>query len=143
MKRYKNEGALGKAGMGNVDVGLVKDEVSIEEDVEVEGAWPVGNPRGTVAPEGVLEVEQRVQKRRRGEACIQGNNGVDEARLIRKTNGRSGVKGRTAEDAAKGGESLGRRGKRGLRRAGRAGDVGSHSDIGDRHGFRLAREGGG
>ena len=62
MERYEHEGALRKSRVRNIEVGLVKHIVAIQQQVEVEGAGPVGNRSPAIAPEVALDAEKRRQQ---------------------------------------------------------------------------------
>jgi hypothetical protein len=87
LKRDENERSLGEAGVRDVEIGLVKDEGSKEQNVEVEGAGAVLNPGGPVPAELALDVEQSVNERRGRKAGLQSNDSVEEAGLISESHG--------------------------------------------------------
>jgi len=53
--------------MRDFEIELRKDEVAVEEEVEVEGARAVGEGGGAVAAEVALDGEERVEEDARGE----------------------------------------------------------------------------
>ena len=142
MKRYKHESALGEARVGNIEVGLVKDEVSVEQDVEVEGPRPIAHCGVTVAAELALDAEQSGQQRGRREFGFKSGNRVDEARLIRESNRGGGVKRRKAADLSDCLEAPDGSGERGFGWAGRTGNVRAHSDVNGLHGFQSSAKAG-
>ena len=77
----EDKGALGEAGMREFEVELREDEVSVEEEVEVEGARAVGEAGGAVAAEEALDGKQGVEEDARGEIGRESNDGVEEAGL--------------------------------------------------------------
>jgi hypothetical protein len=139
MERYKHEGALRKSGVGNIKVGLVKYVVTIQQQVEVEGAGSVGNRCRSIAPEVALDAEKSRQQRGGRQVSFESNHSIQEAGLILKSHRGGRIQRGAAQDLADGGEAIGRRGQRDLRRTGRAGHVGSHPDVADLHEFRVAR----
>ena len=141
MKRYENERAVRETRMGDVQIGLVQDEVSVEQDVEIEGARTVENTGGTLASEVVLDAEESCEKRGRGKIRFESNHGVEEAGLIGKSHGSGGVKRRAAAHVANRRKAIEGSRQCGFRRAGRAGYVGTHPDVSGLHGFRVARKG--
>jgi hypothetical protein len=70
--------------VGDVEVGFVEDEVSIEQNVEIESARAVGNSGGAVAAEFALDGEEGGEEGSGGEIGFEGDDGVDKARLIGK-----------------------------------------------------------
>lgn len=131
---YKDEGTLGQAWVGNFKAGLVKDLVAVEEDVEVEGAWTVGNLSGAVASEFALDAEKPIEQIVRAERGFEGKGRVKKAGLVGEADGSGGVEGRTRDDAAHGGEAVGSSGEGSFRRASGAGDVGAESYVSGEHG---------
>ena len=63
----EDEGALGQAGMRELEVELREDEVAAEDEIEVEGAGAVGEAGGAVAAEVALDGKEGVEKDARGE----------------------------------------------------------------------------
>lgn len=139
MKRYENEGAFRQAGVRDVKGGRVQDKVTVEKDVEIECAGTVTNPGGTIAAKVVLDAEKRGKERGRRKVGNETDDGVEEARLIGKSNRRCGVKGGAAAHVANGTETLDGGSQSGIWRACRAGNVCAHPDVGCLHAFRVAR----
>ena len=96
----EDEGALGEAGMRDFEIELRKDEVVVEEEIKVEGAGAVGEGGGAVTAEAALDGEKSVKERARCEIGFKGNDGVEEAGLIGKADGRGGVERGAGGDAA-------------------------------------------
>ena len=99
-ERDKDEGSLGEAGVRDFEVELRKDEVVVEEEIKVEGAGAVGEGGGAVTAEAALDGEKSVKERARCEIGFKGNDGVEEAGLIGKADGRGGVERGAGGDAA-------------------------------------------
>lgn len=142
MERHQDKGALGETRVGDIEVRLVEDEVSVEQNVEIEGARPIENAGGAVAAEFAFDVKESVEQGGGREIGFEGDDGVDKARLIGEADRLGGVKGGAAGDAADGRKAMDGCGKRVLRRAGRTRDVGAHPDVGCLHDSRVARWGG-
>lgn len=117
----------------------MKDEVSVEQDVEIEGARAIEYAGRAVAAEFALDEEERVEERGRGEIGFEGHDSVDEARLRGESHRRGGVKGGTADDAADGGKAIDGGGEGSLRRPGGTSDVGAHPDVSGLHVLRVTR----
>ena len=139
MERYEHEGAFRKPRVRNIEVGLVEYIVTIEQQVEVEGAGPVGNRGRTIAPEVALDSQKRRQQGGGRQLSFEGNHGIQEAGLIGKSHRGCGIQRGSAQDLADGREAIDCGGQRGLWRSRRAGHVGPHPDVADLHGFRVAR----
>ena len=131
----ENEGALVEARVRDFKGGLVQNEVTINDDVEIEGTGAVLNSGRTVAAEVAFNGEERAKEFERGERGIEGDNGVEEAGLADETDGSSGVERGAAGDAAEGGEATEGCGECGVWRADGAGEVGTEGDVGDGHYF--------
>jgi hypothetical protein len=144
VKRNENKGALSQAGMGNFEVRLAEAEIAVEENVEVEGARAVGEARGAVAAELLLDGQQGAEQLARGELGFKGDCGIEEAGLRCESDGRGGIERGAANNAAERGKARGRRGQRGVWLAGEAGQVGTETDVSGVHLLQgIAREVGG
>ncbi len=133
MEGDENKGALGKTRVGDIEAGLANDQVSIEDDVEIERARAIGRAGDAVAAEFALEGEKRAEKLEGGEIGFKSDDGIEKARLLGEAGGRGGVERGARRDVADGGEASGGSGERGFRRAGRAIEVGAKSDKCDGH----------
>lgn len=91
MKRDEDKGAPGKARMRDLQAGFAKDQVAIEEDVEIEGPRAVGKVGDAVAAEFALEGEKSAEQFERAEIGFKGNDGVEKPGLIGEADGRGGV----------------------------------------------------
>lgn len=80
--------------MGNFKPRLLDLPFAKNENIEVERPWPVGNGRRAVAPEGPLDVQERIQQRARVEVGIQGGHRVEKAWLIGIPDRLGGIKRR-------------------------------------------------
>src|SRR5580765_3892824 len=79
-QRLQHEGALAHAGMGNHEVARGTFLLSVEQQIEIEGARRVGD-----APHAPMAVLERLQLREKlfgGKAGFKRRNGVDEIGLI-------------------------------------------------------------
>lgn len=126
---HEDEGALGEAGMGQLQAGLAEAEVAEEKQIEIEGAGAVGQAARAVAAVPGLDGEQAHEQSARGKAGLQGDDGVDEAGLVRDADRRGGVKRRPGADLPERGERVERGGEGGLRSAAGAGKVGAEADV--------------
>lgn len=81
-KGREYEGAFGHAGMGDDEAGGVDDLAAIQEDVEVEGAWAVGDAVGAVAAEAALDLEEMAEEELGIETGFESDGGVEEGGLI-------------------------------------------------------------
>ena len=127
--------------MGYVQIGLVQNEVPIEQNVEIERSGTVANSGRTIAAKVVLDVHKGCQERCGGEIRFESNDGVEEAGLIGESLGRRGVERRAAANPALGSEAIDGSRECDIGRAGRTGDVGADADVGGLHDFRVARGG--
>lgn len=98
----ENEGAFGKAGVGQLKTGCADDQIAIEEQVKVERAGAVGRVTGTVAAEFVLNIEEGGEEIARGEMGLKHEDGVREAGLISKADRSGGVERGAGGDASEG-----------------------------------------
>lgn len=103
MKRDKDEGALRQARMRDNKIDFAEDEITIEQDVEVEGARAVGKDGVAVTAEGTLQAEQSTEQFVRAKVGYERDHGIEKARLIRETNRRGGVERGARSDTAQGG----------------------------------------
>jgi len=55
VERDEDEGALGKARMRDLEIEFADDEITDEENVEIESAGAVGDAGGTVASKLALD----------------------------------------------------------------------------------------
>jgi hypothetical protein len=98
----KDEAPEVKAGVGDGEAGLVQNEVSVEKEVEVEGAWSVAmsaNP--SVADLDVQEsLHQRVGRKRR----VNSGGGVEKGILVLESDWLGLVYGRDSGQGSKGHE---------------------------------------
>jgi len=133
VERDEDKGALSEARMGNLKIGLVEDEVVVEQHVEVEGAGAVGEARSSIAAKVVFDDEQRGEQRAWGERSFELDDSVDEARLAGKADWFGGVERRLAHDAAERVETRGSGSESGLDRTGGTGEVAAHGDEGSAH----------
>jgi hypothetical protein len=136
IERDEDEGALGQAGMGNFKIRFADAEIAVEENVEIERAGAVGEARRAVAAELLFDGQQGVKQRARSERGFKGDDGIYEAGLRGKSDGRGGVERGTADDAAEGGEARGCSGQRDVGQTGVAGQVCAHSDVSGVHLFQ-------
>lgn len=90
-ERDKDEGALGKAEMRDYEAGFGQDEIAIEEDIEVEGARTVEDGARAITAEQALDREKSFKEGARREIGLNGDDGVQEARLIGKADWFCGV----------------------------------------------------
>ena len=128
-ERNEDEGALGEAGMRQLKAGLAEAEISEQEQVEIEGSRAVGQAARAVAAILGLDGEEAHEQGARGKAGAEGDDSVDEARLIVKAYGRGGVERGAGADLAEGGEGLQSRCKGGLRCATGTGKIGAEADV--------------
>jgi hypothetical protein len=130
---HEYESALGEAGMRNFKARLRKDEITVEENVEVEGAGAVGDGGGAITTELALDEKEGGKEGARSERGVKDDDGVQEAGLIEESDGGSGIERRTSGDVSDGRELREGRGERGVGMAGEAGKVGAESDVGAGH----------
>jgi len=121
IQRNEDEGSLSQARMRNLEAGLGENKIAVEQEVEIEGAWAVGNRARAIASEETLNREKRVKERAWRKIGFKRDDGVEKARLIGNADGRGGIKRGTRGDAAESGDSLKGGGERGIRRTGGAG----------------------
>jgi len=110
--------------------GFAKDEIVVEENVEIEGARAIGNTGGAVAAEFAFDEENGAKQFERRQSGFESDDCVKETGLISEADGRGGVDRGAGRDAAEGGEANGGGGERGFGRAGGAGQVGAEGDVG-------------
>jgi hypothetical protein len=87
----QNKSALGKARMGNVEAVLVNFLFAKEQDVEVESSWAILDAGRAVAAEFALNPKQVVEENEGRKRSFESHDGVEEAGLIGKTDGRGRV----------------------------------------------------
>jgi hypothetical protein len=143
MEGYEDKSPLGETRMGNVKFEFVQNEGAEHQDIEVDGARAVEKAGGAVAAELALDAEKGRQEGGGGKVCFEGDDGVDETRLVVDSDGRGGIEGRPAGDAADGAEALGGSHERGDRRTDGAGNVGAHPDVSSLHEFKGSAAGAG
>ena len=119
--------------MRNFEAGKVDDEITVQDQIEVECARAVGDGVETVAAEFLLEGEQRAEKSERRERGFESEGGVEEARLIGDADWRRGVERGAGGDAADGGEARDCGGESDVWRAGGAGKVAAEGDGCEEH----------
>jgi hypothetical protein len=73
---YENKGALRKAGMRNFKAGLRKDDIAIEENVEVKGAGTVGDGDGAITTEESLNEKEGGEEGSRSERGVKDDDGI-------------------------------------------------------------------
>jgi len=139
-ERDKDEGALRQARMRNFEGRLRRDEIAVEEDVEVEGARAIGDGARTIASKTALDGEKRIKKWVRSEAGFKGDHGIEEARLIGEADGLGGIERGTRGDTAQRANVLEGSGERCVGRAGEAGKVGAESDVSEGHALLRVAE---
>jgi len=125
----------------NDEARTADDKIAIEQNVEVQRAGAVGNCIGAIAAEVPLDKKQRAEQLDGCETGFECGGGVEEARLIGKSDWLSGVERGTGGQTPQGFETRGGTGQGGLRGAGRTGQVRAHSDVGRAHtasGYREA-----
>lgn len=140
-ERNEDKGALGKTRVRDFEAGIGKDEIVVEEKVEVEGARAIEGSAGAIAAEEAFDGEKSVEKVAGRKRSFEGQDSVEEAGLIGNADGRGGVERRTRGDAAERGDTLQGCGKSGIGRAGGAGKIGAEGDKRERHcnkGSKLA-----
>jgi len=98
----EDEGAVGKAGMGDFEVGLGYDLIAEEQDIQVECARAVWKTGCAVAAKFALDCQQAVEQGAGGEIAFESDDGVDEVGLVGKADGLGGVERRTGDEAAEG-----------------------------------------
>jgi len=81
-KRLENEGSLVHARVGEGEAAGAHDAVAVENEVEVEGAGPVGNAMAAVATILKLDGEEPVEEGFRVEVGFQGYSGVEKGWLM-------------------------------------------------------------
>jgi hypothetical protein len=136
---YEDEGALREAGMRNFKAGLRKDEIAVEENVEVEGAGAVGDGCVAITAEEALDEKEGGEEGSRSQRGIKDDDGIQEAGLMGKADRGSGIERRTRGDTSDGGELREGGDERGIGMACEAGKVGAEGDVGDGHaGMRVA-----
>ena len=86
-KRDEDKGTFCEARVRDFEAVDVKDEVTVENEVEVEGAGPIGNGIGAVPTEFVLDIEEFGEELAWSEFGTEGDDGVEEARLRRVADG--------------------------------------------------------
>ncbi len=132
-ERNQDEGAIRQAGVGNLEAGRMDDLVSVEEDVEIEGAGAIRDGRGAVTPEFALDAEELIEKFACGQVRFEGEDGIEETRLIGEADGDCGVERRARGDTAEGCQAIGGGGQRGFWWTGGSGNVGAEGYVGGRH----------
>lgn len=73
---YENKGALREAGMRNFKAGLRKEEIAVEENVEIEGAGTVGDSDGAIATEEPLDEKEGGEEGARSERGVKDDDGI-------------------------------------------------------------------
>jgi nicotinate-nucleotide adenylyltransferase len=135
----EDEPAVGESGMREREAGRVHDQVANEEQIEVEGAGPVGLTGAAIPAKAALGGEEEIEEGFGAEGCSEGNGGVHEGRLIREPYGIGAVERGATDENSCGGEVFGS-GKNGLLgRAGGRGKVGAKSDRGQWGGGKGGR----
>ncbi len=138
-ERDKDEGALGKAEMRDYEAGFGQDEIAIEEDIEVEGARTVEDGARAITAEQALDREKSFKEGARREIGLNGDDGVQEARLIGKADGLGGIERGTRGDAAERGDLLESSGEGSIGRASGAWEVGAEGDVDEGHGDKGSK----
>lgn len=81
-KRHEDKSALGHAGMGYLEVWSTENPIAVQQNVEIEGTWAVGDAMASVAAEAAFEGKETGEQGFGGEAGFEGYGGVEELRLI-------------------------------------------------------------
>lgn len=68
--------------MRDLEVNLIDDAGSEQQEVEVEGTWPLWDLTGAVPPCRPLDLESGGEKRSRCEATDTADAGIEEGRLV-------------------------------------------------------------
>lgn len=133
VERNEDEGALGKARMRDFESGLTEHEIAIENEIEIEGARAVGDGVEAVAPEFLFDGKECAEELKWRERGFKRGGGIEEARLIGKTDGRGGVERGAGGDAAERAETRERGGERDIGRSGGAGQIRAKGNVSDGH----------
>lgn len=125
--------------MRDVEIGFADHQVAEQENIEIEGARPVGDSGGAVAAEFAFDVQQGGKEFTRVEGSFDAYYRVQKTGLVLKANGRGGIEGGAGYDAAERSDALNCGGHRGIRRSGGAGEIGAQADISGAHTFQDYR----
>ncbi len=113
----------------------MKDEIAIEDQVEVERARAVGDSAEPVAAEFLLEGEESAEELEWRERSFKSEGSVEKARLIGDADRCSGIERGAGGDAADGSEARNGGGECDIGRARGAGKVGAEGDGCEGHVF--------
>ena len=100
MERDQNESALRQTRMGNYQAWLADDQIAEKQNVQIEGARTIGDAGCSISSKFLFDCEEPIQQGLRVEDCFEGDNGIDEARLVGKSYRLSGVKRRSTRNVA-------------------------------------------
>ncbi len=73
------------AGVGNLQIGCIEDQIVAEEYVEVQGAGTIGDAVGAVSAEITFDGEKPVEESAGLEAGFEEGGGVEKGGLVGKT----------------------------------------------------------
>ena len=91
-KRHDDEGTLVHARVRNGKSRFMQHEIAVEREVEIERTWAIRDTaHATVA---AFDLEQGFKQRAWTETCRDLRHGIDEVRLVAKSDGRAAVEGR-------------------------------------------------
>jgi len=115
VERDVPEPGFGQARVRDREVGLVENEVAVEEEIEVHRARSEARP-GPLASKGAFHAEKALEKRARLEIRLERGGAVQEPRLVEIADGLGLAQGRHRDDldARVLGEELERPPQRGL-----------------------------
>jgi hypothetical protein len=73
------------------EAGFTENQVTVEEKVEIEGAWATGNGEVAIAAEGTLDVKEGGKEFARRVRDFESYNGVEKVGLVGESDGSGGV----------------------------------------------------
>jgi len=83
----EHEPAPRQLRMRDVEIFLRKDEIAVEQQIEIEHAGPLGRGAGAVAAEANLKREEHAQQKFRRQSGVERGHGIDERGLSLKIDG--------------------------------------------------------
>lgn len=92
MQWHKHKCALRQPRMRNFEIVLAQNQIAEQENVQVERARAIPEPRRAVAAKLALQVEQGMQQLARSKIGLKPHNGIEKSRLIGKAYRSGGIK---------------------------------------------------
>src|SRR5262245_30489188 len=94
-ERFQHEAAVTKTWVWHHEVGFVRDEVAVQDQVEIESARRTRV--GALTAELSFDIKEGLEEVAGRQRCVAGGGGIQKSRLIADTNGIGFVKSRYAE----------------------------------------------